>query len=130
MKITLRNTELEAILAIIGNSTSFRNNVSIKIPTSMDYALRVNLKAITNRYEVFNEMRTELQKEYIDAGKITEDGTKIADEYLEEYNEKYLPLAFQVNEIDFQPINKEDFEHLALSMPERDLLMLMTEESE
>lgn len=130
MKKTITNMELESCINIINNPNSFRNNITFKIPTSMDYALRVNLKMIGDRYTIFREMVNEIQKEYVEAGKVTEDMTRIADEYLEEYNERYIPLAFQVNEFDFQPIKKEDFEHLLLSMPERDFLNLMVEDIE
>ena len=130
MKRTLRNIEIENILSIIASPKSFRNNVEIKVPVSVDYAVRVNLKKLNERYEIFNEMRTELQREVVEAGKVNEEKTSIADEYLNEYNSKYLPLAYQPNEINFQPINKEDFEHMSLSMPERDFLMLMVEDEE
>lgn len=130
MKVTLMNVEIESILSVISNPTSFRNNVSVKVPMSVDYAVRINLKKLSERYEIFNEMRAEIQREFLEAGKVNEEKTNIADEYLEEYNSRYLPLVYQQNEFDFQPIAKEDFEDMVLSMPERDILMLMVEDDE
>lgn len=130
MKKTLRNVEIENILSIIGNPSSFRNNVSVKVPVAVDYAVRVNLKKLNERFEIFNEMRSDIQREFLEAGKVNEEKTSIADEYISEYNSRYIPLALQANEFDFQPINKEDFEHMELSMPERDFLMLMIEDEE
>lgn len=130
MKRTIRNVDLEVYIGIINHPNSFRNNVNFKISANVDYVLRVNLKMMNDRYEIFREMRDEIQKEFIEAGKVTEDMSRIADEYLGEYNERYLPLAYQTNVFDFQPIKKEDFERPMLSMPERDLLNLMVEGEE
>lgn len=127
MKVTITNIEIENYIALISNENSFRNNITIKVPFDMDWALRVNLKAMNERYSVYQEARTEIGQEYVKAGKVEEDGNRVKEEFIPEFNERMAALAFQKNELEFLPIKKNDFKDLALSMPERDFLMLMVD---
>lgn len=127
MKVTITNYELENYIALISNENSFRNNITIKVPFDMDWALRVNLKAMNERYSIYQDARTEIGQEYIEAGKVEEDGNRVKEEFIPEFNERMAALAFQKNELEFLPIKKDDFKNLALSMPERDFLMLMVD---
>lgn len=126
MKVTITNYEIETFINMLANPQSFRNNVSIKLSDDLDWALRVNLKMMNTRYEIINEARQELAKEFIDAGKVENDHVK--EEYLGEYNDRMVRLMMQKNELDFTPIKRDSFKGLSLSMPERDFLMLMVDE--
>lgn len=128
MKITITNHEIETFVTMLANPQSFRNNISVKFSDEMDWTLRVNLKALNSRYEILNEAKQELAKEFIDAGKV--DGDRVKEEYLQEYNDKVIRLMVQKNELDFTAIKRDEFKNLPLSMVERDFLMLMVEESE
>lgn len=126
MKVTIANHEIDTFINMLANPQSFRNNVAIKLSDELDWALRVNLKMMNTRYEIINEARQELAKEFIDAGKVENDHVK--EEYLGEYNDCMVRLMMQKNELDFTPIKRDSFKGLSLSMLERDFLMLMVDE--
>lgn len=130
MKVTIKNFELENYINLISSPESFRNNVSVKVPFDMDWALRVNLKTMNERYAVLQEARSDIGKEFIGAGKVDESGERVKEEFLQEFNERMAGVMLQDNEFDFLPIKKKDFKDLSLSMPERDFLMLMADMSE
>ena len=128
MKKTVMNLEIEKYLNIISEKDSFRNNTAIKLPGSLDWSLRVNMKKLNEVYELFNEARTELGKKYIEAGKVEDDHVK--PEFLQEYNAEIFELMTQKTDIDFRPLKVRDFIELPLSMPEKDLLFSMCEDEE
>ena len=74
MKVTLTNYEIENFLNVIGHQESFRNNVGIKIPFNLDWALRVNIKKLTDRYSVINDARNDLNKSFLESDKVEENG--------------------------------------------------------
>ena len=126
MKITITNYEIEHFINMLANPESFRNNVAVKLSDDMDWAVRVNLRAMNARYDILNEARQEIGKEFIDAGKVENDQVK--EEFRSEYNSRLIRLMMQKNELDFMPIKRADFKGLSLSMPEKDFLMLMVDE--
>lgn len=126
MKVTITNYEIETAINVLANPESFRNNISVKISDDMDWAIRVNVKAMNDRYAVYNEARQEIGKEFIDAGKVEDN--QIKEEFRAEYNNRLIRLAMQKNDLEFTPIKRDDFKGLQLSMPEKDLLMLMVDE--
>lgn len=126
MKVTITNYEIETAINVLANPESFRNNISVKISDDMDWAIRVNVKAMNDRYSVYNEARQEIGKEFIDAGKVEDN--QIKEEFRAEYNNRLIRLAMQKNDLEFTPIKRDDFKGLQLSMPEKDLLMLMVDE--
>lgn len=126
MKVKLTNFEIERYINIISSPESFRNNVGVKISAEMDWALRINIKTMTDRFALFNEAREELAQEFIDSGRV--DGDMVKEEYIPEYNQRITVLYSQKNELDLATIKSEDIKHLSnLSMPERDFLNLMVE---
>lgn len=128
MIVTLTNVEIEHYLNIIANPASFRNNIEVKIPANLDWTLRLNLKKLNEIYGIFVEARNDIQKEFVDAGKADMKLGKIKDEFIGEYNQRYIPLAIQKNELELRPIKYSDFKDIdALSSPERDFLFLMVD---
>lgn len=130
MKATIKNFELENYINLMNSPESFKNNVSVKVPFDMDWALRVNLKTMNERYALLQDTRSDIGKEFIDAGKVDESGERVKEEFLQEFNERMTGIMLQDNEFDFLPIKKKDFKDLSLSMPERDFLMLMADMNE
>ena len=129
MKVTFTNAEIEGFLKMIANPKSFRNNVEIKMPFSMDWTLRINIKTLTDRYAILEEARNDLNKSFAENGKLESDGMTVKKEYLKEYITLISQLMSQKNEFDFEPIDKKDLQNPSLaelSMPERDFLMTMT----
>ena len=128
MKKILTNVEIEKYINTISGKDSFRNNAELKIPGSLDWSLRVNIKALTDVYSLYNEARNELVQKYISAGKVEND--RIKPEFVSEYNKDLVELMSQKNEIEFRKLNVKDFINLPLSMPEKDVLFAMCDEKD
>ena len=128
MKVTFTNAEIEKFLNMISNPKSFRNNVEIKIPYNLDWVLRINIKALIDRYSIVEEARNDLNREFEDSGKLEDNGLIIKKEYLKEYSTLINQLMSQKNEFDFETIDKKILENPSLynlSMPERDFIRTM-----
>ena len=128
MKKILTNVEIEKYINTISGKDSFRNNAELKIPGSLDWSLRVNIKALTDVYSLYSEARNELVQRYINAGRVEND--RIKPEYVSEYNKDLVELMSQKNEIEFRKLNVKDFITLPLSMPEKDVLFAMCDDKE
>lgn len=128
MKKILKNMEIEKYINIISAQNSFRNNTEIKLPGSLDWSLRINIKALIGIYSLFTEARNELGQKYVAAGKVEDD--KVKPEYVAEYNKELFELMSQENEIEFRKLNVKDFITLPLSMPEKDVLFIMCEDED
>lgn len=128
MKKILTNVEIEKYINTISGKDSFRNNAELKIPGSLDWSLRVNIKALTDVYSLYNEARNELVQKYISAGKVEND--RIKPEFVSEYNKDLVELMSQKNDIEFRKLNVKDFITLPLSMPEKDVLFAMCDEKD
>lgn len=127
MKKTISNFELENYIRILGAPESFKNNLAIKLPASLVFGVRVNLKSMVDRYSVVEEMIKELRDEFVTDEKVEKDIVK--HEYVDEWRTRYNEIMFQTSELDLTPIKKEDFENRDdLSWPELDILFWMTEE--
>ena len=128
MKKILTNVEIEKYINTISGKDSFRNNAELKIPGSLDWSLRVNIKALTDVYSLYNEARNELVQKYISAGKVEND--RIKPEFVSEYNKDLVELMSQKNDIEFRKLNVKDFITLPLSMPEKDILFVMCDDKD
>ena len=128
MKKILTNVEIEKYINTISGKDSFRNNAELKIPGSLDWSLRVNIKALTDVYSLYNEARNELVQKYISSGKVEND--RIKPEFVSEYNKDLVELMSQKNEIEFRKLNVKDFITLPLSMPEKDVLFVMCDDKD
>ena len=128
MKKILTNVEIEKYINTISGKDSFRNNAELKIPGSLDWSLRVNIKALTDVYSLYNEARNELVQKYISAGKVEND--RIKPEFVSEYNKDLVELMSQKNDIEFRKLNVKDFINLPLSMPEKDVLFAMCDDKD
>ena len=128
MKKILTNVEIEKYINTISGKDSFRNNTELKIPGSLDWSLRVNIKALTDVYSLYSEARNELVQKYISSGKVEND--RIKPEFVSEYNKDLVELMSQKNEIEFRKLNVKDFINLPLSMPEKDVLFAMCDEKD
>ena len=128
MKKILTYVEIEKYINTISGKDSFRNNAELKIPGSLDWSLRVNIKALTDVYSLYSEARNELVQKYISAGKVEND--RIKPEFVSEYNKDLVDLMSQKNDIEFRKLNVKDFITLPLSMPEKDVLFAMCDEKD
>ena len=128
MKKILTNVEIEKYINTIFGKDSFRNNAELKISGSLDWSLRVNIKALTDVYSLYSEARNELVQKYISAGKVEND--RIKPEFVSEYNKDLVELMSQKNEIEFRKLNVKDFVSLPLSMPEKDVLFVMCDDKD
>ena len=128
MKKILTNVEIEKYINTVSGKDSFRNNAELKIPGSLDWSLRVNIKALTDVYSLYSEARNELVQKYISSGKVEND--RIKPEFVSEYNKDLVELMSQKNDIEFRKLNVKDFITLPLSMPEKDVLFAMCDDKD
>ncbi len=124
MKQTMTNAEIEGCLKILNAQNSFRGNVNVKLPAKVDWAIRVNIKAMNSVFELYNEARSEIGKRYVDSGKT--EGDQVKDEYLNEFVAEMQELATQENEVAIRTLSIEDVYTIeGLSSVERDALIMM-----
>lgn len=133
MKKVIMNYEIENILTILNDKSSFRNDMSVKLPKSTRQALRINLNTLNDRMKVFEEGRKEIYTKFIEDGKAdkTDDGNyKIRDEYMPELNQELIELAVVQNNLEIEPIDMAAFDNVDLSIKEEEVLEYMTEAKE
>lgn len=133
MKKVIMNYEIENILTILNDKSSFRNDMSVKLPKSARQALRINLNTLNDRMKVFEEGRKEIYTKFIEDGKAdkTDDGNyKIRDEYMPELNQELIELAVVQNNLEIEPIDMTAFDNVDLSIKEEEVLEYMTEAKE
>lgn len=132
MKVTLTNAEIESYLNMLADPKSFRNNIAVKMPSAeAGWAIRVNIKILSDRFSIYDEARKDLGKEFIQNGKVEEDGQHIKKEFMGEYVYRLGELAGIHNTMDLTPLSKNDADKIiafGLSLPEEDFIMAMTEE--
>ena len=133
MKKVIMNYEIENILTILNDKSSFRNDMSVKLPKSARQALSINLNTLNDRMKVFEEGRKEIYTKFIEDNKAdkTDDGNyKIRDEYMPELNQELIELAVVQNNLEIEPIDMAAFDNVDLSIKEEEVLEYMTEAKE
>ena len=133
MKKVIMNYEIENILTILNDKSSFRNDMSVKLPKFARQALRINLNTLNDRMKVFEEGRKEIYTKFIEDNKAdkTDDGNyKIRDEYMPELNQELIELAVVQNNLEIEPIDMAAFDNVDLSIKEEEVLEYMTEAKE
>lgn len=131
MKIT--NNSIEEIINILNDAQSFRNNVTVKIPAKIRYAVRVNEAILNNLYKSYMDERLSIMKGYIDKGYAVaeDDKVRILPEYIQEVNGELIELASIENEVDFHKVEKDTMnaflDTVELSVPEERVLLMFTE---
>ena len=133
MKKVIMNYEIENILTILNDKSSFRNDMSVKLPKSVRQALRINLNTLNDRMKVFEEERKEIYTKFIEDNKAdkTDDGNyKIRDEYMPELNQELIELAVVQNNLEIEPVDMAAFDNVDLSLREEEALEYMTETKE
>lgn len=128
MKKSITNMELEKYIKIVSDTKSFRNNAEIKLPGSLDWSLRINLKKMEDIYSIYRSAQQELGQKYVTEGK-TEDSV-VKPEYINDYKLEMFELMSQATEIELTPLQVNDFVTLPLSMPEKDLLFFMCDDED
>ena len=128
MKIT--NNTIEEIINILNDSQSFRNNINIKIPATIRFAIRVNEEKINGLYKAYLDERANILNTYVDNGKAKIDGEriKVEQDYVKEANKDLIELATIVNDVDFHTVDKETMDaflnSVELSVPEERILLM------
>ena len=132
MKIS--NLEIDQILGIMNSADSFRNNISIKIPSKLRFAVRVNEKKMNEVNSVYKNEQINIIQNHIDQGHgtINEESKAIFDEeYIPTINEELLELANTMVDVDFQKVDSETInsflEKVDISVPEEKIILLFSE---
>lgn len=132
MTKVLSNFEVELFMKTLSEKDNFLYKT--RLPHAIRQALRVNMKLLTERYEIYQEGRSELILSYIKDGKAKQSGDKITFEKdcVDEVNKELIELASVTNEINFEAINKEVLngylENTDLTLTEEDILLFFCEE--
>lgn len=133
MKRVLSNLEIEAVLNILNDKGSFKNNMTIKLPKDFRQALRINLQTLADRYKIYQEGVAEIVKEYVDAGKASADESgqvQIKKEYINEITQELNELASVPNELEFVTVPDSSVDAVLdvdLSVAEEDVVLLFKE---
>ena len=131
MKIT--NNSIEEIINVLNDAQSFRNNINVKIPAKIRYAIRVNEATLNGLYKSYMDERLSILKGYIDEGHaiVENDKYKILPDYIQEANKELTELATIENDVDFHKVDKETMDvflsTVELSVPEERILLMFTE---
>jgi len=131
MKIT--NIAIEEIIDVINDPQSFRNNIHIKIPAKIRYAVRVNEDKINGLYVAYQKERAQIIQDHIAQEHAIVEGDKyrIKPEYIDEVNGELAELASIKNEVEFHTVDKDSMEEFLasvdLSLPEEKVLLLFVE---
>lgn len=133
MKRVLSNLEIEAVLNILNDKGSFKNNMTIKLPKDFRQALRINLQTLADRYKIYQEGVAEIVKEYVDAEKATVDQSgqvQIKKEYMNDITQELNELASVPNELEFVTVPDASVDAVLdvdLSVAEEDVVLLFKE---
>lgn len=131
MKIT--NNTIEEIINVMNDPNSFRNNVGIKIPAKIRYAIRVNEEKINGLYSAYQKERAQTIQDHIaqDHATIEDNKYHIKPEFIDEVNNELMELASIQNDVSFHMVDKETMEGFLdtvdLSVPEEKILLLFVE---
>lgn len=127
MKITMTNYELDKCIGVLNNPSSFYNNVDVKLPVRLAWNIRLNMKVLTDRFEIVKELQQNVINEFVKAEKIKED--KVLPDYIQEFNLRIHEVMIQESEFEINSVDKEDFMSLnSLSIPEVEVLMKMVDD--
>jgi len=131
MKIT--NNVIEEMITVINDTNSFRNDVSIKIPAKVRYAIRVNEDKVASLYKSYQSERAQILRDYVDKGMATIENEKfhIDPDHVSEINNELTELALIENEVEFHTVDKETMDNFLstvdLSVPEEKILLMFVE---
>ena len=126
----INNITIEEMVNIFNDEKSFRNNIDIKIPAKLRYAIRINEEKIKECYKIYQDERVKTIQDYITKGYvIQQDGKlKIAKNHANEVDGDLTDLALIENDIDIYTVDKaiiENFlENVDISIPEEKMLLM------
>ena len=122
---------------IMGILTAFESNKEseMKLPISVSWKRRQNLKELTNAGTLIREAQNEINKRYMDDEHSVPDGTdkggdsrKVKPEFVADYVREQGELMEQETEVKILKIKIGEIGDLALSDRDMDTLMFMIEE--
>ena len=131
MKKNINNQNIESFINIMSNKDSFV--VTTKMPHAIRQAIRINLKTLTERMDIYNEGRRDLFTSFVKDGKATANETTITfkEDYIQEINNELTELALVDNEIEIETIKKDILdsylENNDLTLAEEDVLLFFAE---
>lgn len=131
MKIT--NNNIEEIINILNDAQSFRNNINIKIPAKIRYAIRVNEATLNGLYKTYVDERLSILEGYTKNGYVVIENErfKISPDHVQEVTKELNDLATIENDVEFHKVDKETMDAfldtVELSVPEERMLLMFTE---
>lgn len=132
MKKRITNQLIDGFVGTLSAKDSFL--VTTKIPHAIRQAIRINLKTLAERLEIYNEGRRDLFSGYVTNGWATADeegNLKLAEEHIADVNKELYELSQVDNELEIATINKEVLENYLerneLTLAEEDVLLFFEE---
>jgi len=125
MKKTFKNYEIENILSVLNSPDSLlhTSDPNKKLSVKILWKLSNNFDEFRKVYEKINQMREEINQEYISDEKseeVIDEETgqmlrKVKDEYFKEYTQKIKELMDIDNELEISGLPLDDIENLAMT---------------
>ena len=132
MKKHITNQIVDGFVGTLSTKDSFL--VTTKLPHALRQAIRINLKTLAERLEIYTDGRRDLFKGYVDNGWATadEDGNiKFKEEFIPEINKDLYDLAQVDNELEIATVSKDVLESYLekndLTLAEEDVLLFFEE---
>lgn len=121
----MKNSEITAITNAIPLAPE------TKLPIAAAWSRRLNLKKLQEARQTIDEAVRDLNKDFIDSGKVIDEGEgqyKIMDQHMPEYTARMKELMDLEQEIEIRKVKIEDLGDISVSEAEMDALMFMLEE--
>ena len=130
----LSNKTISDIITTLTDPKSFRNDISVKIPAKLRFAIRMNEEKLVSIMEAYQKERDVLLKRYVKMGYATSsDGQsyRLDPEHASEISTELQELANVTSDIDLILVDADIIdgflESVDLSIPEEKLIILMRE---
>lgn len=128
----INNDTIEKIFTVLNNPSSFRNNVNVKVPANIRYAIRINEKRLFEFYDAYIKERKSIIEAHIAQHHAAIENNEICifPEYMKQVQGELTDLASVENDADLYLVDASVMDQFLsatdLSIPEEQLLLLFT----
>lgn len=132
MKKNISNQNIDGFIATLSAKDSFL--ITTKLPHAVRQAIRINLKTLADRLEIYNDGRREFFERCVNDGWATADevgNLKFTDEHIADVNRELFELSQVDNELEIATIDKDVLDEYLkkndLTLAEEDVLLFFSE---
>jgi hypothetical protein len=131
MRANITNQNIDAFVSTLTAKDSFL--VTTKIPHAIRQVIRINLKTLYDRLEIYSDGRREFLQKCIEDGWATADDAgniKVDEKYIHEVNKNLYELSQVDNELEIATVDKNVLEEYLkkndLTLAEEDVLLFFS----